>query len=473
MPAALDPDADRDAVAARRVDEADLAGHLVEDGNGLHRVVEAAEHRREVVTEDVLHATHARSDELLVRQHAPLVLVGEDRDLHGGAALGIERIGEVRDALIERLARRHDDVATGQAAGGRAVTRDALRAPDAMHARRHPVATDLLDPVLRRVDDTSDEREGEEAGAERRGRARLVRLVQERDLPRERPCRGDDGDEARDPVIGAFGDVEGLGIEEEHLLEVLLEAARALEIPLQRLRRGRVSVAEPALLAVRELLEEHLGEAPFHSDDGRLDAERVGRARLHEPGEPAAGAGERLEEPYADVLVDELALAGELGGLDVVRKRIREALASLERDANGGLDPDRERFLELTVRGRREERARETAVPRKAVARARELARHGERAAAELVDRHGVALARRRDGRTIEPGERLHLVPRRVAHERVVRDLELHTQRVRERLVVGERDGQRPLDPRRIMDRDPNPAGPLGRRFFGDVCFFG
>src|SRR5690242_7556554 len=49
--AALDAYADRNAVAARRIDEANAGRRLrpVENGDGLHRVVEATEHWREVV----------------------------------------------------------------------------------------------------------------------------------------------------------------------------------------------------------------------------------------------------------------------------------------------------------------------------------------------------------------------------------------------------------------------------------------
>ena len=149
----------------------------------------------------------------------------------------------------------------------------------------------------------------------------MVGLVEQRDLPGERPGRRDDGDEAGDPVIRALGDVKCLRVEEEHLLEVLLEPARALEVVLQCLRRRRVGVAEAVVLAVFELPREDLGETRLDRGDDGLDAAAVRRLRLRQTGETSFGPRERLEEPHADVFVDELSLALQLGGLDAVRAR--------------------------------------------------------------------------------------------------------------------------------------------------------
>src|SRR5699024_8850784 len=105
----------------------------------------------------------------------------------------------------------------------------------------------------------------------------------------------------------------------------------------------------------------------------------------------------------------------------------------------------------------------EAAVTREAVRRARELARHGERAAAEEIDRDDVP--RLRDGRTVEARVALELLPRRVTDERVARDLDRDVERVRAGLLVRERERDAPLDAARIMDRAPGPRGPVGRAF--------
>ncbi len=74
-------------------------------------------------------------------------------------------------------------------------------------------------------------------------------------------------------------------------------------------------------------------------------------------------------------------------------------------------------------------------------------------APAERVDR---LVLGRRVLRRFEPGERLKLIPRRVARERVRRDVELDVDRVRKRLLLrkGERDA--PLHTARIVDSDPD-----------------
>jgi hypothetical protein len=275
----------------------------------------------------------------------------------------------------------------------------------------------LLHPVLRRVDEPRHEREDQQARPEARARARLS--ARDRRLPGERPPEREERDEARDPVVDALGDLERLGLEEEHLLEVLLQPARALEVPLERRRRRRVGAEVPALLAVRDLGGERLRQCALGRRDGV--GVRGGVARLGERAERALRAREHLEEAHAQVLVDETTLARHL--FAVAFGRLRETGARLVGRLRGDADPQVQPADDLVERRARGHRAGVAAVAREAVVRARELVRVADGGAPERVD--GDGLAAMALGRTVEARPRLEVVPRGVAREDVRGDVEL------------------------------------------------
>ena len=298
--------------------------------------------------------------------------------------------------------------------------------------------------------------------------AEELRWPRERELPRDAPGRRDHRDKPGDPVVGALGDLERLGVEEEDLLEVLLQATRAFEIALEGVGRRGVDAEVSVLGAVRELVREPITEPRFDRGHERRERRRMRRPRRREAREPALRPCERLEQTNADVLVREASLAADIRSL--VRGRANEPLARRLGDLRGGIDPDREHLFELAVRRGREERAGETAMTRERVARARELARHRERAPAQLVDRDRVAVRRVRHVRAVEARERLQVVPRRVASVGVRRDLELDAEAVLELLrarVARQRNGEAPLEPRGVVHRELHARGSrsgVGRR---------
>ena len=136
--------------------------------------------------------------------------------------------------------------------------------------------------------------------------------------------------------------------------------------------------------------------------------------------EGALCARKHFEKSYADVLIDEPSLAGELRCL--ITFGAHKLLASFVRHSARGFDPHRKGVLEFAMRSGREQGGGESAVPLKAIARSSKLIGEGQRAAAEGIDRHGIF--RRGERRPIESREGLHLIPRQVSNERVLRDLQ-------------------------------------------------
>src|SRR5206468_370285 len=121
----------------------------------------------------------------------------------------------------------------------------------------------------------------------------------EDDLPDEGPGRGDDGHECRHPVMETLRNLIALWLEEEHLLKVLLQAARAVDVALERGRRGGIG-ADVALLQARcDLVLERAGEAAV----ARESVTRAGQL-----------VGERERTPAERVDRDCVPFAHRLGG---------------------------------------------------------------------------------------------------------------------------------------------------------------
>src|SRR5262249_3542044 len=164
--------------------------------------------------------------------------------------------------------------------------------------------------------------EKDDARAQLRCRARLE---SERALPRERPRGGEERHEARNEVVGALGDLEALLLEEQDFLEVFLQAARSVEVALERFRRRRAGIRNAVFRAIDNLVPERLGEAFLELRGHGHESFRVRALRLDDVGERTLRTGEHLEETNAHVFVDEPALARELGGF--VRVGPRKALS--------------------------------------------------------------------------------------------------------------------------------------------------
>ena len=256
----------------------------------------------------------------------------------------------------------------------------------------------------------------------------------------------EDRDERGDEVVDAIDHRITLRLEEEHLLKMLLQEARALDVALEVGRRAASRVDEAARLALRELVLERARDLLLDRGDvelGRLRGDALDRAR---------GPGEELEQARRGVLGREPPLALHL--VQIAFARRREPRARLLDHAHGGLDPQPEPRHGIDVLGR-ERRDREPAVAGEALAHARQARGQAHHVPAQAV--HG-ARVRARIG-LIEARELLQALPRRVLREQVRRDLDLEVDRVRGDAVAGHRERHAPLEAGRVVYGDADVAG--------------
>ena len=123
---------------------------------------------------------------------------------------------------------------------------------------------------------------------------------------------------ARDPVVEALAHREALGLEEEHLLEVLLQLARPVEVALEGLRdvgvglgiprSARYSISAPRASAMESPTLAGNLEPRRRGDDvqGRGRRRSGLKGAVVRLGEGLLGVGEELEEAETEVLVGEL-----------------------------------------------------------------------------------------------------------------------------------------------------------------------
>ena len=238
-------------------------------------------------------------------------------------------------------------------------------------------------------------------------------------------------------ICHANANERGFGLEKKHFLKVFLQLTRSIEVALERGRnRGiRVLIALPP--ATFHFFLERAPHVPFDPANRRHHG--CTRARVEHSTKRAFCTGEHFEKSHARVFVDEAPLERQFGGL--APHRFGQARASFAGHPNRRVEPNTECLFHFT----RFDVHHDTTVPLESLAGARQTIREGQRPATERVD--GLHVRERcAHLRSIEAGERLHLIPRRVTHVRVLRDLNFDVDRVFGRLDFWERNRNAPLD---------------------------
>ncbi len=361
--------------------------------------------------------------------------------LHGAGA-GVERI-RTRDAsLLQRLARAHDHVAVALEPLRLAQGHDP-RGVEVRELAGEPLAGELLGAILQRIGERAHRHQ--RADGEPRGGAGLQCLDAEPDDERERRAV------RSHPVAQRLVDHLRLGLEEEHLLEVLLELSGPVEE--EREPFGIVGVGQQLalLFPMLQLERKSFGDAGAQFLRHRAVADHRAAARMQHPRAGVLGGGEQFEQLSGEELVGERALARELFRIgrmrrDQRRSRLRDQCDRLIEDA-----------VEISRQRRRDrhrvERVRQRRA-RNALAQKLHPPGHAERAPAQTVE--GQRLAGRglfvRRGKTRED---LQIVPGVVRRVDVLGKLEAQIDfRVGVTVHFRERDVHRPLDAAGVVGLD-------------------